>query len=135
MALITAEQKHIHARSYPSAPESITSARRFVRTLCGGWRLSDHLVSAAELVTSELITNAYEAAHERDDVFELRVRYSDGQVRIQVWDRSEEKPQEGSPTLDATSGRGLLIVSEFARRWGVTAGEDVRGGKWVWAVL
>jgi anti-sigma regulatory factor (Ser/Thr protein kinase) len=134
MTVKTAEPP-MFLKTYPAVPESITSARRVVRTLCIKWRLNDGTVEAAELATSELVTNAYKAAHETGDTFELRVRLSGLRVRVQVWDRSDDKPEEGHVSPDATGGRGLLIVSILARNWGVSVGEGARGGKWVWAVL
>lgn len=134
MTVITAEPP-MFRKTYPAVPESITNARRAVRTLCVEGRLNDDTVEAAELATSELATNAYKAAHETGDTFELRVRVSGPRVRVQVWDRSDDKPKEGHATLDATGGRGLLIVSTLARAWGVSVEEGARGGKWIWAVL
>ena len=118
-----------------AAPESITQARHLVRAICLEQRMSDEKVAAAELATSELVTNAYNAAHGPDDVIDLRVRLAAGRVSVQVWDRTDEKPEEKITDPRAEKGRGLMIVSALADTWGVFFEEGRRGGKWVWAVL
>jgi hypothetical protein len=54
-------------------------------------------------------------------------------LRVTVRDDNPQLPAVGdSPDLDAESGRGLLIVSKTASRWGIEAGD---GGKSIWFEL
>jgi hypothetical protein len=54
-------------------------------------------------------------------------------VRVEVGDSSTEAPRRCDPDLDDTSGRGLHLVAELARNWGVDAAP--RAGKVVWFEL
>ena len=81
----------------------------------------------AVLIVSELVTNA--VVHGAGDVT-LDVVVADDAVRVEVADREPELPDVLDYQADAESGRGLLIVSKLARRWGV---RPVDNGKVVWA--
>ncbi len=88
--------------------------------------------SAAHVV-GELAANA--ALHGRvpgrDFRLSLTVR-DDKRVRVEVTDtRSDRLPLPADADSDAETGRGLLIVSALADRWGVERGPDPQ--KTVWA--
>ncbi|HEY8115980.1 MAG TPA: ATP-binding protein [Actinomycetota bacterium] len=87
------------------------------------------VVADAELLTSELVSNAVRHA-ELDPSQEIVVRIvSDGYVRVEVADQGPpfeadlRKPSAGS------SGWGLLLVEAVATSWGV---EREGSGKRVW---
>lgn len=103
------------------------------------------VVESAELVASELVTNAVHATGVQDaapsypalrDVAVLTVRLSviDPYLRIEVWDRSPELPRRRPDDLESEHGRGLLLVEALARRCGAIPAPDQRG-KVVWADL
>ena len=69
------------SRRLPPRPESVRSARQFVRAAANG--AAPDLVATAELLVSELVTNAVVHAH--TDI-EVRVSFRDGRIRIQVTD-------------------------------------------------
>lgn len=79
------------------------------------------------LVVAELAANAilHGCVPGRD--FELRLTYdrSAGLVRVEVSDTHPERPEfpdpAVQPSVDADSGRGLLLVEAVADRWGVVA--------------
>jgi anti-sigma regulatory factor (Ser/Thr protein kinase) len=115
----------------PAQATSPRRARRFV-----GGVLRDHgvqageVVEAAVLLTSELVTNAvlYAAGTINVEVdIDLRG------VRVEVGDSSGEAPRPRDPGPDETSGRGLHLVAEMARAWGVE--EAPQTGKVVWFEL
>lgn len=87
------------------------------------------LTYAADLVVSELVTNAVNAGSSRVEVC-LGVHRD--HVRVAVGDDAAGLPalQEAGPT-DAR-GRGLAIVAALSRSWGV---ERSQLGKHVWALL
>ncbi|WP_375474755.1 ATP-binding protein [uncultured Jatrophihabitans sp.] len=87
------------------------------------------LLDDAQLVVSELVTNAVQAGCGTLTV-EVR-RESDG-VRIAVTDDARGAPTMGSSATNVPHGRGLLIVATIARSWGV---EHRPNGKQVWALL
>lgn len=108
------------------------SARVFVREVLGYWQLAlpdNTLVDRAVLVASELVTNAVIHARTelrlrlelRGDLLHLAVR--DGNPRMLVIIRGPE----------AEGGRGLWLVDQLARAWGVNRHPD--GGKVVWCTL
>lgn len=106
-------------------------ARAFVSGTLQRWRMG-HLVDPAVLVASELVTNAQ--SHART-VLDLAVSQTGTRVRIAVGDHGAGIPtQRSQPAHDMDlSGRGLLLVHDAARGWGVLPGRHA--GKTVWVVL
>ncbi|NSC24238.1 SpoIIE family protein phosphatase [Streptomyces albus subsp. chlorinus] len=109
------------AATFEPVGRSVATARGFVRDTLQGWGLGD-IVDDAVVLTSELVTNAVVHAGTAAEV--LCLRDEDG-VRVEVIDRYPERelplqetnPQPASP--DREGGRGLLLCSALATRWGV----------------
>ena len=111
------------------APElpAVARARRTVRATLGDWGLS-RLGDTAELLTSELVTNA--------------LRYADGPISVrllrdrtllcEVHDESEIVPRLRAVSDDDDGGRGLHLVKELSDRWGT---RRTTAGKTVWFEL
>ena len=92
------------------------------------------LVDAAELLVTELVTNA--VVHARSRARVLIVTAGDrGRVRIEVHDDAFEPPRMGGFDLEATSGRGLALVDAMSDRWGVEPMGSTRPGKRIWFEL
>lgn len=89
---------------------------------------------AAELVLSELITNALtHARRPRGRLIETRFECLGDGVRIEVHDANDNKPERQKVSAEAESGRGLALVDALTDgHWGVGDREGV--GKMVWAV-
>jgi anti-sigma regulatory factor (Ser/Thr protein kinase)/anti-anti-sigma regulatory factor len=115
-------------------PTAAAVARAFVREVLGYWQLAlpdNTLVARAVLVTSELVTNAVVHARTelrlgvelRGDLLHLAVR--DGNPRLLRLVTIPDPQAEG--------GRGLWLVEQLARAWGVNRHPD--GGKVVWCTL
>lgn len=83
-----------------------------------------------ELLTSELATNA--VVHAKTP-FIVRVRCSDGTIRLEVEDASSALPKREGYGPTAPMGRGLVVVERIANRWGVMRAEPA--GKVVWAEI
>jgi anti-sigma regulatory factor (Ser/Thr protein kinase) len=121
----------------PTAP---SCARGHVRSVVREWGLDD-LADTAELVTSELVTNAVQASERlsnRGDPAVVPVIHlgiiSDGiSMMLQVWDASDEMPIRQNTTPDSEAGRGLMLVDTLAKDWG--AYRKAEGGKVVWAMI
>ena len=109
---------------FPQHTDSVFRARQFVRGALPG--LPEDTVETAELLTSELATNAIVHGH---TAFDVEVTLSDGTIRVTVTDLSEHLPVLLSPWLSDVHGRGLLILDQLADRWG-TYGTGT--GKKVW---
>jgi len=105
---------------------AVAEARGFVTEQLRRWGL-ESLVSDAELLTSELVTNA--VVHARGDVITVIVAVAEGVAEIGVSDRSSDLPEPRSRTWWAEGGRGLRLVDLVALEWGVV---PVAGGKQVW---
>jgi anti-sigma regulatory factor (Ser/Thr protein kinase) len=127
--------------SLVAEPASVPAARRFVADGLTSWGRSD-LLDDAKLCVSELAGNA--ALHSASTFMHIGVGLDRDVVRISVEDEGAVPaqavtprpsfPDPGDPAellLDdeATTGRGLGIVSILASDWGV---ETTRAGKRVW---
>lgn len=134
---------------FGSAATAPRRARAFVRCQLRGWELAD-LAETAELVVSELVTNAVRATDAvvsppmASSMFPvalrtvaLRVRVAPGRrsLFIEVWDVSDGEPVPNGDVAGelGEGGRGLVLVGSLARRWGHYSAPD--RGKIVWCEL
>jgi GAF domain-containing protein/anti-sigma regulatory factor (Ser/Thr protein kinase) len=117
---------------------SASRARRAVRAVLVDWALDD-LVDDAEIIVSELVTNAVIHAGTGVRVFVEEI--GAGRVRISVGDQLSDRRAAPSIRLSApgtgldaerTTGRGLTIVAALASAWGV---DEDGPNKVVWADL
>ncbi|MFE2282408.1 SpoIIE family protein phosphatase [Streptomyces sp. NPDC059454] len=109
----------------PADPAVVAEARRTSTRQLAHWGLDD-LVLTTELVVSELVTNA--------------IRHAGGPVRLrlireralvcEVFDGGATAPHLRHPRAMDEGGRGLLLVSQLAQRWGTRFVPD---GKIIWA--
>lgn len=110
------------------------AARAFVAETLTAWDVQAERVETAQLVVSELVTNAVLYAADSPAIT-LDLRLADGAVRVVVSDGGLGEP-ERLPRPDpwtAETGRGVWLVDAFAERWGTeTHGRD---GKTVWCEL
>jgi len=106
--------------------QSPRAARRFVTQALGDVD-DDDLTDTVTLLVSELVTNA--VLHAGSDV-EVIVRLTATAARIEVTDASAEAVAPRDAASDEDSGRGLALVGNMARRWGVRPAAG--GGKTVW---
>ncbi|WP_405592864.1 ATP-binding protein [Streptomyces sp. NBC_01190] len=116
------------------SPRCVSLARRELRQVLAEWDLTG-LTDAAELVVSELLTNAVRHVRApQDRLVETRYERLAGGVRIEVHDADETRPVVREASMDAESGRGLALVDALTGGcWGVSGREGV--GKLVWAVV
>jgi len=115
-------------------PSAIPCARLHAKHICKEWNLA-HITDDAELIVSELMTNAIKAAGPHRDIqpVTLYLLASHEHLLIQVWDALTAVPAPRPHAIDAETGRGLEIVSLLSDRWGYYHLDG--GGKVVWAVL
>jgi hypothetical protein len=104
-------------------------ARQFVRATLLSWSAEEALIEAAELVASELATNAL--LHAREP-YHLDLVEMASAIRLSMGDASPLPPRLRSYRLLSTTGRGMALVAQLAR----ARGSEPRGtGKVVWAEL
>ena len=101
-----------------TGPAAAAEARHRVRDAIRSWRVPVDL-DAALLLTSELVTNAvrHEAGQGAQAVV-LAIACSRGQLRVDVHDTSRSLPAVAEVSVDAETGRGLLLVETLSDEWG-----------------
>ncbi|MFE3017826.1 ATP-binding protein [Streptomyces sp. NPDC059256] len=116
-------------RAFPGRPEQVAEARRFVAALLQGWGSVDDAV----LVVSELAANAvnHTVSGAEGGRFLVSVNFSPDHVRIAVEDQGAPSiPRLKEASMRDEGGRGLVLVSAYAKDWGV---EPSPHGTAVWA--
>lgn len=108
-------------------------ARAFVADTLTTWAVDAEDGEAAQLIVSELVTNAVLHAPESPTIT-LELSMIDDALRVVVSDRNPEEPHRPQPDPGlAESGRGVRLVEALSNRWGTEAnGPD---GKTVWCEL
>ncbi|MFD9327621.1 SpoIIE family protein phosphatase [Streptomyces sp. NPDC060065] len=111
----------------PREPRSVGRAREYARTQLVAWGL-EPLVDTAELLVSELVTNA--------------LRYGEGEIRLrllldrtlvcEVWDAGLVQPRRRRARDTDEGGRGLQLVGLLSAGWG---SRRTPRGKTVWFEL
>jgi anti-sigma regulatory factor (Ser/Thr protein kinase) len=115
------------ARSFLAAPSSVSVVRAWTRAELAAQHAGPCAVEVAQLLISEVATNA--VMHARGEW--IVVRWStDGQLRAEVHDQDpEHNPRLGHPGPSDAGGRGLILVQALASAWGTWTGSS---GKCVW---
>ena len=112
-----------------SDPALVGVARHFVDQTVVEWEL-DPIREDARLIATELVSNA--VLHARTE-FRLTLRSNGFDfLRIEVRDENTRMPSPAGTPQDATSGRGLEVVTALAASWGTQRDGD---GKVVWAEI
>jgi anti-sigma regulatory factor (Ser/Thr protein kinase) len=103
-------------------------ARHFLRARLIEWGMGE-LASSAELMVSELVTNAIVHAHSPSTVI---ARDDGGTLRVEVEDRGDGSCALREADAVSDGGRGLRFVDALAERWGCAS---TAHGKTVWFEL
>ena len=124
MGTVSPPDTWAYALRLPHDPRAARVARMTVRAALTGHGRGEAL-DAIELLTSELVTNAYLHTH---GPASLRLTaLADGRLRVGVWDGHPCIPAPfGEPPRnsvrpagpDSEKGRGLHLVQEYADSWG-----------------
>ncbi|WP_086824839.1 ATP-binding protein [Streptomyces sp. NRRL B-24572] len=120
------------SRVLPCDLESAAVARRLVAAVLACWGLPE-LTTSAELIVSELVTNA--VLHARtcgSSVRAVVTRVQDDRVQVAVTDLDQRPPVLVQAGPDEEGGRGLALVAALSECWGC---EHRHWGKRVWAEL
>jgi anti-sigma regulatory factor (Ser/Thr protein kinase) len=105
-------------------PTAVPCARLHARHLLWEWGMTG-LASTAELLVSELVTNAVKATAGDDEQAAVRLWLSSESARvlIEVWDADPRPPapqdlsEDGTPDPEKEGGRGLFLVAALSDRW------------------
>jgi anti-sigma regulatory factor (Ser/Thr protein kinase) len=114
---------------------AVPCAPLHARQVLWEWGMTQ-LLRDAELIVSELVTNAVVASEALGQVLPVRLwLLSDKErVAILVWDANTRPPVSLDLDVDTESGRGMLLVAASSKRWGSYPTPDI-GGKVVWALI
>jgi anti-sigma regulatory factor (Ser/Thr protein kinase) len=115
----------------PSTPRAARMARQATHRALEAWSIA-HLQDDADLVVSELVSNAVRHGSGRRAEITLRLKVANGRLRVEVHDINPTMPVPRTPTAMDESGYGFVIVDALAVKWGV---QDAEIGKAVWAEL
>jgi anti-sigma regulatory factor (Ser/Thr protein kinase) len=115
------------AVTLPDGPQSASAARKLLAAALADAGCPRELIDQVVLVASELVTNVVLHGHGPPRVRLVPLRPG---VRLEVRDGSPRRPRQRAAPAGDPHGRGLLIVSAYADRWGTR--RDVNG-KCVWA--
>ena len=119
------------ARTFPAVPAQVREARRFLAgVLDGRPAAGDALVCLSELASNAVV---HSRSGQAGGTFTVRVRLDGQRLRVEVCDQGGPWHSPGSPRTDEPNGRGLLIVSQLATRWGCEG--HSRTGWTVWFEL
>jgi anti-sigma regulatory factor (Ser/Thr protein kinase) len=134
MATTAEADPRLIALALPSIPQSVPTARWHVRAALGLHGLGEY-AEDAEIITSELVTNAVQ--HVCDSgTMTIRVTLthagSPAAVTVAVSDSSSHGPVRRNTPAGSEQGRGLRIVEALAAHWGW---RREGGGKAVFVVL
>jgi anti-sigma regulatory factor (Ser/Thr protein kinase) len=120
-------------------------ARRYTRSFLNSCRgMSESTAEVAELVVSELVTNAVRFSgdparalrySERADagLIALSLRHFPDGLLIEVYDTDSNPPVLCDADAEAENGRGLMLIDALAKEWSYFFPQG--GGKVVYCVL
>lgn len=134
---------HRRTDEFAALPAAVGAARRNVAQLLQEWGLLE-LIDAAQLVLSELVTNAVQASGVEDTLDNrpgpaamqrilLQFQHLNGGLLILVWDCDPRPPVQRHANAEDEGGRGLHLVDALSSRWGHYW--PTYGGKVVWAEI
>jgi anti-sigma regulatory factor (Ser/Thr protein kinase) len=110
--------RELHRRVERADLKAVADVRRMLRDALPRWGAAD-LTDTAELLTSELVTNALVHTGEEAWFFAAFSDHPVRRLRVEVRDDAPHHPLPRTPDDYAVSGRGLLLVRSLAQAWGV----------------
>jgi anti-sigma regulatory factor (Ser/Thr protein kinase) len=124
-------------RYSPRNLRSVTRARHAFRDAAAGWGLCEEMADTAELLLSELVTNACRHAKSPEGRY-ITVSWTltppAGLLRLEVADANRRLPAPRTAAPDDECGRGLELLAALATDWGVSD-RPLGVGKVVWVEL
>jgi PAS domain S-box-containing protein len=108
---------------------AVHETRHAAAAVLEAWSIDRTRAEETLLVLSELTTNAL--LHGRPPA-EVRISRGERHVTLEVHDSATTVPRRAHPGNDDEHGRGLLLVSLLAERWGTRPTPE---GKAVWCIL
>lgn len=127
------QQRPAQVRRHRDLPMHNTApavARRFVREACDVWSVPQTVREIAELISTELVSNAIDHARSSSRLTVTRTR---SELRVSVRDYNPAGlPRPRPVEIGAPRGRGLHLVVALTQTWGI---HQHRDGKTIWASM
>jgi hypothetical protein len=104
--------------AFPTVPESVAAARRFVSVSLRRFDFSDAAIEDARLATSELVAHAFAAGR---PPIRIRVRsLDDRKAIVEVSHGVDDEPTEDGADGDVLhlTSAGRTVIDSTASRWG-----------------
>ncbi|MFI7241240.1 ATP-binding protein [Streptomyces qinglanensis] len=124
----------------PSAPASVTAARRHVTEALRAWGLPDgaDAMDTLRLIVSELATNAVQHTLGRSPTFTVDLRLEQTErLHLGVTDSHPGRPRPLPAAVQQDHGRGLVIIRTLTAESGgtVRVAPAPDGGKTIWVEI
>lgn len=117
-----ADEPLILAAELPRSPHSPSAARRLTRSALGLWRVRPDVLDTAELLISELVSNAVKCSQagpeEKAGTIALTLRLHRAELTAWVSDPETGPPIVREARADAENGRGMLLVQALSKERG-----------------
>jgi anti-sigma regulatory factor (Ser/Thr protein kinase) len=113
----------------PLGVQAVAIARAFVGDAIRAWGAGAEDIASAELLASELVTNAVLYGY---GARTIALRRESHRLRIGVSDSAPGVPTRREAGGEDEIGRGMQLVEAYAESWGVEPHDD---GKAVWCEI
>jgi anti-sigma regulatory factor (Ser/Thr protein kinase)/anti-anti-sigma regulatory factor len=121
---------HRFAEGLPASVAAARQARELLTRAGAEWRLPLDLVQVAQVIATELVSNAVLHAH---PPFNFSTVLRENRLHVAAGDGDPNPPRRQTGVTDRDDhGRGLQLVGGLATGWGCLSTPD---GKVVWATL
>src|SRR5215831_20164772 len=132
---------YLELAALPTAP---FWARCHTKAALHAWRQWSETIETAELLVSELVTNAINASgllmgqprysdHMNVERISLTLRHLPSRYVVEVSDNNPNPPVVADADIHAEDGRGLMLVQALSKEWGHFF--PLAGGKTVFCVI
>jgi anti-sigma regulatory factor (Ser/Thr protein kinase) len=113
-------------------PTTARCARSLARSMLGQWGMPADTIETAELLVSELVTNAVRFTAGAEFIT-LTLRSLPRRIVIEVADANSNPPFLADADVEAESGRRLMLVQALSKEWSYLLPPS--GGKIVYCVI
>ncbi|MEU6813211.1 ATP-binding protein [Streptomyces sp. NPDC046831] len=120
------EQPQVAKIAISPLPIAAPLCRRLVTDALRRWGLEE-LIHDAQVVATELVTNAIATSAPADSDVTLRLRRDRGSLVIEVGDQAEAVPVLQQTTFYVEYGRALSVLASLSTFWGLRQGAGGKG--------
>jgi|SRR6266699_2315333 len=110
---------HVSSLELAALKTAAACGRVHTKEVLWEWKL-DQLADDAELVVSELLSNAIRASQSArgGGLVALRLLANRQRLIIEVWDQNPDDPRPRQVDYEAEHGRGFMVIEALSNRWG-----------------